>query len=252
MKIDYDHLRNLHTAEGPRAALRTLTEEGCPLSILDVGCGTGTWLRAALDAGVRDVMGIDGIQIPADQLLIPKTVFRLLDLTQPVDLGRPFDLVFCLEVAEHLEECYAETLLSTLVRHSNRIIFSAACPGQPGQHHVNCRWPEWWQKRFNALGYVCDDEIRSKLWDETMVEPWYRQNIFTARKDPAQAFTEPRLKSVVHPAMLPCMISTAATAAREEAVRNIEKGCMPVSWYVETSGKALNSKIRRGMHPRHR
>jgi hypothetical protein len=229
MKIDYDHSRNLHTAEGARAAFRTLREAHQPRSVLDVGCGKGTWLRAALDSGVRDVVGVDGVQIPADELLIPADAFRCFDL-------------------RHLEQSHADTLTATLVRHSDQIIFSAACPGQPGQHHVNCKWPEWWQSRFNALGYTCNDEIRSKLWNEPTLEPWYRQNIFTAKKDPGRARSEPLLKSLIHPEMLPYLISCSA---REAAVKNIEKGCMPASWYLETSGKVLYSKFKRRTLPRH-
>jgi SAM-dependent methyltransferase len=35
-----------------------------PRSVLDVGCGLGTWLAAFVDHGVEDVYGIDGHDIP--------------------------------------------------------------------------------------------------------------------------------------------------------------------------------------------
>ena len=242
MTIDYIHSQNLHTREGARAAFAALFEGiPPPASVLDVGCGAGTWLRAALDSGLSDILGIDGVQIPAHELLIPASAFRCLDLTRRIKLDRKFDLVLCLEVGEHLEQSDADTLLDTLTRHSDHIVFSAACPGQPGQHHVNCQWPQWWQERFNARGYVCDDAIRSSLWEESNLEPWYRQNIFSARKDPERAsLQEPRLKRMIHPDMLPRLTEI-------DLFKRIERGGMPMSWYLGIPFRALTAKVSRRM-----
>ncbi|HMC28421.1 MAG TPA: class I SAM-dependent methyltransferase [Verrucomicrobiae bacterium] len=206
MTIDYDHSANLHTIDGPRAALPKLFPFGLPESILDVGCGTGTWLRAAIDSGISDVIGIDGVEIPPDQLLFPPGKFHCRDLGAPVDLGRRFELVICLEVAEHLEQGSGRILIRTLTQHADVILFSAACPGQFGQHHVNCQWPEYWQALFNSEGYACDDSPRWTIWDDSMIEGWYRQNIFMARRDP-DAGREPRIKSIIHPEMRRIVVS---------------------------------------------
>ena len=206
MTIDYDHSANLHTIDGPRAALPKLFPFGLPESILDVGCGTGTWLRAAIDSGISDVIGIDGVEIPPDQLLFPPDKFHCRDLGAPVDLGRRFELVICLEVAEHLEQGSGRILIRTLTQHADVILFSAACPGQFGQHHVNCQWPEYWQALFNSEGYACDDSPRWTIWDDSMIEGWYRQNIFMARRDP-DAGREPRIKSIIHPEMRRIVVS---------------------------------------------
>jgi SAM-dependent methyltransferase len=237
-RIDYDHALNTHGQEGPRRVFSSLVPGLAVSSVLDVGCGTGTWLRAALDVGMSDVVGIDGVDIGPDRLLFPQERFLVRDLTQPIDLGRRFDLAICLEVAEHLDRRYAETLIQTLVTHSDCIVFSAAAPGQPGQHHVNCEPPSAWQRRFNDLGFSCDDEIRWRLWDETLLDPWYRQNVFIARKSPSLASREPRLKTVIHPDMLPIM-------QRSAAMKDIEGGSMPARWYLNVSAKSLAVKVRR-------
>jgi len=254
MTIDYDHASNLHTIEGPRAALRRLWESDVPASVLDVGCGTGTWLRAALELGASEVFGVDGVEIPADSLLFPAENFRTLDLTSPIDLERNFDAVICLEVAEHLDQQYAGNLVQTLTRHSDYVVFSAACPGQMGQHHVNCQWPHYWQSLFNVEGFYCQDEVRWQLWNESLIEPWYRQNIFVARRDCKLASREDRVKPVLHPEMIPHLV---IEPTRDTIVKQIESGQMPPLWYVASIFKSGAAKIRRkvgqrGSHNGHR
>ena len=96
MPIPYQHSLNTHTVEGPLHALPILLADLAPRSLLDVGCGTGTWLSAARQLGIADVYGIDGVAIPAQDLLIPSQHFACVDLTQSWDLGRKFDLALCL------------------------------------------------------------------------------------------------------------------------------------------------------------
>lgn len=43
------------------------------------------------------------------------------------------------------------------------------------------------------------------IWREKRIEPWYRQNIFSAAYGPTVAGQEPRIASVIHPDMLRVM-----------------------------------------------
>ena len=165
MSVDYHHATNVHSLKGARAALPLLLARAHAGSLLDVGCGTGTWMKAALDFGIADVFGIDGVQVPADQLHVPAEKIARQELSRPWNLGRRFDAVICLEVAEHLDRECAPGLIDSLARHADLVYFSAACPGQEGQHHVNCQWPAYWQQLFNARGFSCSDEPRWELWD---------------------------------------------------------------------------------------
>ncbi len=147
-----------------------------PSSVLDVGCGIGGWVATWLDSGV-DAVGVDGDYVPRDQLRVPADRFIDHDLTTLLDLGRRFDLVTCLEVAEHLPAEKAETLISSLCRHADVIVFSAAIPGQGGTGHVNERWLSFWAALFAAHGYQPYDLLRSQLWWDERCEWWYRQNV---------------------------------------------------------------------------
>ena len=145
-QIQYNYKQNKKTTvDGARKALFQVFESvGTPSSLLDVGCGSGVWLRVALSLGVEHVYGIDGVELPASEFMIDKARFNRIDLETHWDLNRRFDLAICLEVAEHLSEASAGVLVEALTAHANTVCFSAACPWQGGQHHVNLQWPAYW------------------------------------------------------------------------------------------------------------
>lgn len=145
-----------------------------PRSVVDVGCGTGTWLRAVSELGVQEYQGYDGAHVK--QLQIPKQRFAVADLSRPLHAARRFDLAICCEVAEHLPTGSAETLVASLAALSDAVLFSAAIPGQGGKHHVNEQWPAYWQALFRARVYSAYDFIRPQIWNDRRVEFWYRQN----------------------------------------------------------------------------
>src|SRR5262245_5850540 len=186
-KIKYTHAANAHTLRGARDGFAEILKD-CGVSkltsLLDVGAGSGHWLRAALECGVDDVLGVDGVPTTGRSLEVNPDLIRLADLRMDLDLNRKFDIVICLEVAEHLPEESGTTLVSSLCRHADMIYFSAAIPNQIGDHHVNCQWPDYWQRLFNDKGFACDDEIRWRIWHNKSIEPWYRQNMMKAIRSP--------------------------------------------------------------------
>lgn len=163
-----------------------------PVSVIDVGCGIGTWLRAFADLGVTDYLGLDGDYIDRSELLIPVDKFRPADLMEPPSLGRKFDLAVCLEVVEHLPESVANMFVDYLVNAAPVILFSAALPGQGGTNHINEQWPYFWRQRFEQQNYSRLDPIRPKVWRDRRVEWWYQQNIYLYVNESVIA-TNPRL-----------------------------------------------------------
>ena len=145
--------------------------------MVDVGCGTGAWLRAFVDRGVTDVVGIDSERVPLDLLRIDRDRFRTADLAHPPATDRDFDLAVSLEVAEHLPEEAADRFVAFLCSLAPVVLFSAAIPGQEGEVHLNEQWPSYWATRFAAHGFEPVDVLRPLLWDNEQVAWFYRQNL---------------------------------------------------------------------------
>jgi SAM-dependent methyltransferase len=210
-----------------RAVIPTLFEFVRPRSVVDVGCGVGTWLAEFQLAGVSDYFGVDGDYVDRSKLLIDADRFRGHDLTTPLELGRRFDLAVSLEVAEHLPEKAVTAFVGSLVRAAPVVLFSAAIPHQPGTGHINGQWPDYWIALFADRGYQAVDCLRQRLWDDSRIAWWYRQNAFVY-VDRQQLANYPRLaaqavlerlpKRVVHPDHY-LSICDDLVSARKEAVR---------------------------------
>jgi len=149
-----------------------------PRSVVDVGCGVGTWLSVWRDLGIDDIEGIDGAYVKRKDLLISPDRFRAMDLEVPTKLTRHFDLVQSLEVAEHLPQRSADSFISFLCSLGPVVLFSAAIPYQGGTSHINEQWPEYWAALFLRQGYLPVDIIRDHVWDNPNVAYYYAQNTF--------------------------------------------------------------------------
>jgi SAM-dependent methyltransferase len=193
-------------------------------SIVDVGCGVGTWLAAARELGVRDLLGLDGTYVDRRMLEIPEECFRAVDLMQPLAAERIFDVALCLEVGEHLPESKADVLVESLTRLAPVVLYSAAVPRQGGENHVNEQWQTWWVDRFRKFEYVALDCIRRRVWDDPQVEWWYAQNILL-------------------------MVRQDRLLASAALMRESEKSCGPVA-IVHPAGYLNRLNGTESLHPR--
>ena len=124
-------------------------------SVLDVGCGEGHALRYFQSLGLNELYGVDGI---AQE--IPSVNFRQHDYTEgALDLSEEnFDLVWCCEFVEHVEERFVPNYLLSLVA-GELILLTHAEPGQPGWHHVHLRDQAYWKGVMAAVGYEFNERM---------------------------------------------------------------------------------------------
>ncbi|SLN46788.1 bifunctional 3-demethylubiquinone-9 3-methyltransferase/ 2-octaprenyl-6-hydroxy phenol methylase [Roseivivax jejudonensis] len=187
---DYSGMFKNHDAQTERrlASARRMRDVVCADmeigSLVDVGCGKGYLLAAFADAGIA-VRGIEGPWIDNEETAHPREDYRVHDLEQPLAEDRRYDLCACLEVAEHLSPGRGRGLVADLCALSDRILFSAAVPGQGGVGHVNCRWQGDWAEDFAAAGYRCYDAYRARFAASPEVLSWFAQNTLLFIRDGA-------------------------------------------------------------------
>ncbi len=163
--------------ESARAVVPIVMNLIHPGSVIDIGCGTGAWLRAFQECGVDNVLGLDGDYVDQSMLLIDSQYFAPVDLRSPLSINGRFDLALCLEVGEHLWRENNRSLVRALTAAAPMVLFSAAIPGQGGTGHVNEQWPLYWHKLLGDQRYQGLDLIRRAILFDRRVEWWYRQNI---------------------------------------------------------------------------
>lgn len=203
----YDAIQN-GTAASAAALLPYVQERVQPASVIDVGCGTGTWLAVWKTAGVIDICGLDGDYIQKEQLLIPAENFIATDLTKPFPVKNQYELVMSLEVAEHLPTDQAGKFIDSLCQLGDLILFSAAVPAQGGYHHFNEQYPSYWTDLFLKNGFLPFDCLRAAIWNISSIDKCYRQNIlFFVKKEAIHKY--PRITEtnsapldIVHPEYL--------------------------------------------------
>jgi 2-polyprenyl-3-methyl-5-hydroxy-6-metoxy-1,4-benzoquinol methylase len=108
-------------------------------TVLDLGCANGFVLEFLMDRG-KDVRGVELSSAVID--LIRSDLRERVTIASATTLGRvgQFDLVTCIEVAEHIPSEESAGLLNTIVLNARRwVYFTAASPYQPGHGHINPR-----------------------------------------------------------------------------------------------------------------
>lgn len=192
------HSRSIFAANRVLSILKAHYSNYSFSSVLDVGCGTGTWLHASKEIfSSFELFGIEGDWLPESHFCKDGTLIRK-NLDRPFDLSRKFDLTISLEVAEHISPNSASSFVSSLASTSDLILFSAAPPGQGGKHHVNEQPIGYWVELFASHGFQASDFIREEIWNDPNIDFWYKQNIITFEKTNSSSTTEIPL-NIIHP-----------------------------------------------------
>ena len=71
-------------------------------------------------------------------------------------LEGPFDLVTCIEVAEHMPEAEAKAMIEEICRHTDQVIFSSTPDDFEEPTHINLHPAEYWIEHFQRQGFFPD------------------------------------------------------------------------------------------------
>jgi SAM-dependent methyltransferase len=117
-------------------------------SVLDIGSANGFLLEKFHEAGKK----IKGIELSIEARDYMSDVVKLNTVIGDVTEINPtikFDLVSCVEVAEHIPEEKANELVEAINENAkNYIYFTAASPFQESRGHINCQPTFYWLNKF--------------------------------------------------------------------------------------------------------
>jgi SAM-dependent methyltransferase len=169
----YDRIR-AGTQRSAKIVVPILVQLVEPRIVIDVGCGSGDWLRSFEHCGVTELTGVDGEwATPTEPAPFH---FVSANLSERFSMPHSFDLAISLEVAEHLPASAALGFVDSLTSLAPIVLFSAAIPYQGGSEHLNEQWPEYWADLFADHDFVPVDCIRPQIWNVEEVDWWYVQN----------------------------------------------------------------------------
>lgn len=156
-------------------------------SMCDFGCGIGSFLKGAWQAGVERIKGYElggeDAKRYTDPIVQPFIDFNT-DLTKADIQDEPYEITLCTEVAEHIETRHSGRLVKTIADNTKGFcIFTAAHVGQEGTGHINCQPQEFWVKHFEDNGMKKSDEMTDtiiRLWHDAPT--YYLPNLIVFTK----------------------------------------------------------------------
>lgn len=164
------------------ARLQLFFQQESAASILDLGCGTGAYVKALRNSGLYcdgcdgnpDVEKIAGCHaVNVAQKIVLRTV-----------QGDQYDWVLSLEVGEHLPKRYEQIFLDNINNTAKRgVVLSWAKIGQGGLGHVNEQSNEFIEKEMLSRNWLRDRPAEEILRLHTSPHCfWFRETIMIFRR----------------------------------------------------------------------
>lgn len=141
-----------------------------PMSIIDFGCGLGSFLEAGYNKGLRKLLGYEIGGEFAKKYTNPtiQKFIKYTDCTVPLRLSK-YDCVISIETAEHIDPMNTAQFIDNLVNSyadGGTILFTAAPPEQAGCGHINCLPREVWLEKFSKRRF----ELNQTKLDEMLIK----------------------------------------------------------------------------------
>lgn len=140
-----------------RDIVRVSKELFDPKTTIDLGCGAGDLTMVFLENDV-DAYGLEGTNNCTKELLFPIERLMVADLRKPIAFfktpegKKKYDLLTCLEVAEHIETEYVDRFIRNLALFSDRWLVSIN--PNPGKYHFTVKPFHWWAQKIEAITNV--------------------------------------------------------------------------------------------------
>jgi len=136
-----------------------IVENQCHTTIVDFGAGGGRYCDFLNKTGEYCCAAYDGT---SNVVELSKGMVQTQRLDEYFDLGRKFDWVMCLEVAEHIPKEAEEILLGNLRRHAEIGLILSWSEHGDGPHQNAKPWEEV-KGVMEASGFVLDMAASSRL-----------------------------------------------------------------------------------------
>jgi len=130
-----------------------------PTKVVDLGCGPGMYVVSLREISVN-AYGYD-----LDARILNKESLGLRHANM-FEVNDPADVVFCIEVAEHIAADHEIDVVKAVTRNTlpgGTLIWSAAHPEQGGIGHINCRPKDHWHTLLESCGMRRDHDRESQL-----------------------------------------------------------------------------------------
>lgn len=121
-------------------------------SVLDVGCAEGHCIGYFRHYGCA-VKGVDGSRLAKEKSVLGEYHDIHDFVAGPYKPADGYDLLWCCEFVEHVDERYTGNFLQTFKAANKFIFLTHAMPGQPGWHHVNCQPSGYWIDKLQRIGF---------------------------------------------------------------------------------------------------
>ena len=166
-----------HDASLSEALLAFFTKEQAS-SVVDLGCGMGSYVRHFLKSGLN-ATGYDGN--PSTPQL-SKGACAVLDLSVIAEVEAPSDWVLALEVGEHLPKEHEANFVENCHRFNAKgMVLSWATKGQGGTGHVNEQDNEYVKAMVCKKGYVNDLDAECTL-RKAAAFSYFKRTVMVFRK----------------------------------------------------------------------
>lgn len=179
--------------ESAHIIIKKICDLGEIRTAFDFGCGSGIYVQALIDNGVK-TLGFDSNEkMLPEQLNTPIKNIRFLDLTNDINALEFFearDLIISFEVAEHIARNKVDVFFQNIVKLAEQWIVMTASP-DAGKYHSNPQPRRYWIDRVEKFCVHLYQEdlteniieyFKSKMRGDRLV--WFTRDLMVFKKVP--------------------------------------------------------------------